>query len=369
MYSAARLCELAALGDVDGLRREIAAGADINSSDYDQRTPLHIAAANGKPKVVAFLLENGAESGYDRFGHLPIHEAKRGQQYQIEKMLSSSQPTSPGWLAQAAQDADVNADLHEQMHLVFQLILRDGTFSYSMIAAEVLKFYSKLGWDSHYFELFTPPQIAKHVQSLISSKHGELSSTSDALEADDIFINIHDHNSLYTCFTDVNRSRAEEIVERYAADSESGFHVTYFKSRHPTFEGGTEFLNVFYVERDDYENLEETDSSDVYSTSTPYFLRSKHSRTLHRYQSILEQTMDKPYPIVSTHVPTHTFKHDIKIGHRPGRSSKSIFLRQLSRTFDYLDIDFHKLHIDTFSNGVHVYSIFCDATDEDIKKN
>ena len=32
--------------------------------------------------------------------------------------------------------------------------------------------------------------------------------------------------------------------------------------------------------------------------------------------------MDKPYPIIKAHVPTHTFRHDIKIAHRAGRSNQ-----------------------------------------------
>ncbi len=108
-------------------------------------------------------------------------------------------------------------------------------------------------------------------------------------------------------------------MEEFAANSPSGFHVTYFKSRQPAVQGGSQYLHMFYAERDDFENLEATDSADVYFTATPYFLRLKRARTLHRFQDMLTETMDKPYPIVKTHKPTHTFKHDIKIGYRAGR--------------------------------------------------
>ena len=95
----------------------------------------------------------------------------------------------------------------------------------------------------------------------------------------------------------------------------------------------------------------------MYFTATPTFLRTKNDHTLYRYQTVMSETMDKPFPIIKSHKPTHTFKKDIKIGHRAGRSNQQIFLRQLSRTFDYLGIDFHKFHIDSFSNGVHIYSV------------
>jgi glutaminase len=35
-------------------------GADVTRADYDKRTPLHIAAADGHLKVVKFLVRKGA---------------------------------------------------------------------------------------------------------------------------------------------------------------------------------------------------------------------------------------------------------------------------------------------------------------------
>jgi hyperpolarization activated cyclic nucleotide-gated potassium channel 4 len=76
---AGRLCSLAAADDVDTLRRYIAAGADVNVGDYDRRTALHIAAAEGKLEVVALLVEvGGADIGVtDRWGATPGNEAER----------------------------------------------------------------------------------------------------------------------------------------------------------------------------------------------------------------------------------------------------------------------------------------------------
>jgi len=364
MYAAGELCESAADADLEGLQKLLASGHNVNSRDYDHRTALHIAAANGNADAVQLLLDNGAKSSYDRFGLLPVDEAKRTKRYHIEKMLrEGDSDVTPKWIA-AQGSADIDDDLRHQMHLVFQLILKEGVFSYSLVASEVYKYYTSLGLDSYYFELFTAPQIAKHVQSLISSKHAALGDS----HAEHLHINIHDHNSLFTCFTHESRPHAEAEVEKFVKESPHGFHVTYFKSRNPLVEGGEQNLSIFYVERDDFENLEDTSSDDLYVTATPTFLRTKKQRTLHRYEAMVAETMDKPYPIIRSHKPTHTFKHDIKIGHRAGRTNDYIFLRQLSRTFEYLGIDFHKLHIDSFSNGVHIYSIYCDAEEDDVKE-
>jgi len=42
------------------VRRLIRKGADINSTNYDQRTVLHMACSEGNLRVVEALLENGA---------------------------------------------------------------------------------------------------------------------------------------------------------------------------------------------------------------------------------------------------------------------------------------------------------------------
>ena len=42
---AEHLCQCIFTGDMALMRRYIKAGVDINMGDYDQRTPLHIAAA------------------------------------------------------------------------------------------------------------------------------------------------------------------------------------------------------------------------------------------------------------------------------------------------------------------------------------
>lgn len=55
-----QLCAAVARGDSDFIRRILNYGVDPNSSDYDHRTPLHIAAADGLYSIAKILLEAGA---------------------------------------------------------------------------------------------------------------------------------------------------------------------------------------------------------------------------------------------------------------------------------------------------------------------
>ncbi|EQC26090.1 hypothetical protein SDRG_16042 [Saprolegnia diclina VS20] len=71
------LCWAAGMGDTGLLLQLIDAGADVNLADYDQRTPLHIAASDGKSSVVEVLLKAGANVyKKDRWGATPLDCAK-----------------------------------------------------------------------------------------------------------------------------------------------------------------------------------------------------------------------------------------------------------------------------------------------------
>jgi ankyrin repeat protein len=51
--SASELCMAAAQGNVGLIKRYILAGINVNAADYDKRTALHIAAADGCLEVVS----------------------------------------------------------------------------------------------------------------------------------------------------------------------------------------------------------------------------------------------------------------------------------------------------------------------------
>ncbi|KAH8071808.1 serine/threonine kinase [Aureococcus anophagefferens] len=55
-----RLLEAAKRGDVGGIRALLASGVDVNGGDYDKRTALHLAAAEGHADAVRFLIDEKA---------------------------------------------------------------------------------------------------------------------------------------------------------------------------------------------------------------------------------------------------------------------------------------------------------------------
>ncbi|XP_042340511.1 glutaminase liver isoform, mitochondrial-like [Plectropomus leopardus] len=79
-------------GNVQALRRYFLSGVDVNAVDYDGRSALHVAAAEGHAEVIRFLLENaGANPALrDRWGSSPLQEARRHNKEAAVQLLQGS---------------------------------------------------------------------------------------------------------------------------------------------------------------------------------------------------------------------------------------------------------------------------------------
>ena len=73
------LCCAAKSGDVIALDELLSQGADVNNpSDYDGKSCLHIASAEGNVEMVRHLLDNGAFVHVkDKRGRVPLFDAIR----------------------------------------------------------------------------------------------------------------------------------------------------------------------------------------------------------------------------------------------------------------------------------------------------
>ncbi len=80
----------ASKGDVSALKRLSARANCLHLADYDRRTAMHLAAAEGHLEVIEFLLERGVEvDPVDRWGGTPRDDAERHGHHEAAALLEA----------------------------------------------------------------------------------------------------------------------------------------------------------------------------------------------------------------------------------------------------------------------------------------
>jgi ankyrin repeat protein len=87
-----KMVEYAAKGNVDRIRLLATNGVDVSLGDYDDRTPLHLAACKGNTGVLEYLLrqETVNVNAVDRFGGTPHGDALRHNKKGAAALLEES---------------------------------------------------------------------------------------------------------------------------------------------------------------------------------------------------------------------------------------------------------------------------------------
>eukprot|EP00186_Timspurckia_oligopyrenoides_P001333 CAMPEP_0182451250 /NCGR_PEP_ID=MMETSP1172-20130603/43616_1 /TAXON_ID=708627 /ORGANISM="Timspurckia oligopyrenoides, Strain CCMP3278" /LENGTH=1024 /DNA_ID=CAMNT_0024649003 /DNA_START=175 /DNA_END=3249 /DNA_ORIENTATION=- len=84
------LIQQSALGNEDGVNQLLSLQADPNFQDYDLRTPLHLACAEGHLEMCKLLLSHGAKlNAVDRFGGTPRDDAQLNSHSEIVMYLDA----------------------------------------------------------------------------------------------------------------------------------------------------------------------------------------------------------------------------------------------------------------------------------------
>jgi len=81
----------ASIGDISELKRLVAHGHDLNAADYDGRTPLHLACAEGHEDTVRYLLNQKVNATpQDRWGNTPLADATKHDQGAVKALFADA---------------------------------------------------------------------------------------------------------------------------------------------------------------------------------------------------------------------------------------------------------------------------------------
>uniref|UniRef100_A0ABM5FNK2 glutaminase n=1 Tax=Pogona vitticeps TaxID=103695 RepID=A0ABM5FNK2_9SAUR len=100
-------------GDVSALRRFALSAMDMEQKDYDSRTALHVAAAEGHLEVVKFLVEACRVNPFvkDRWGNIALDDAIQFNHLEVVKLLQDYQDT---YVLGPRQDEEAAEDLSKE---------------------------------------------------------------------------------------------------------------------------------------------------------------------------------------------------------------------------------------------------------------
>lgn len=89
-----KIIQASAQNDVHEIRKLLASSVNVNAADYDGRTPLHLAAAEGAEEAVKYLLDCGADPSLeDRWGVTAQQEIK-GTKLEVLFQIFSAKKSS-----------------------------------------------------------------------------------------------------------------------------------------------------------------------------------------------------------------------------------------------------------------------------------
>ena len=92
-----KMCHAAARGDLAEIKALVARGGSVNAADYDGRSALHLASAEGHDAVVEYLVDEKADVlARDRWGADPLKDAVRSGHRTVQAILLEAGAALPG---------------------------------------------------------------------------------------------------------------------------------------------------------------------------------------------------------------------------------------------------------------------------------
>lgn len=112
---------------MDRLKALVTNGCDVNSTSYDGRSPLAVAAAEGHILVVEYLIFAGANlNSVDRWGRTPLHDAIASRHYTSASLIKAAGGRLAGGVELDPQDAAKLVEVHQMKRIL--ALVKDKVF-------------------------------------------------------------------------------------------------------------------------------------------------------------------------------------------------------------------------------------------------
>lgn len=260
----------------------------------------------------------------------------------------------------------------EQMNTVFSMIVEEGVFNSNLIFEEVDWYFNNLQLQQYYFERFSPQTIAKHLHSYIAAK--KLAQTTGRPE--DIWLTMEQKDGsecFYLCPSDHDsivtiERKIEKLIEKLPPNK--AYTLTFFQSKGTAIPNGQKHLGLYIFDTTDYilpiDQVAENET-DIWKVATGVFLRDKTPAIRERYQEIIKKAMNKLSPVLEVFPTYRDGTIPIMLAFKKG--GQSTYLQKLTEILKYNNLTCERKFIETFANGLVVYSLYLRPPEDSRKIN
>jgi len=346
------MCEAAWRSNAVELKSLLNKNASPSLGDYDQRTPLHLAACAGSMECVKYLVDAGATLSQDRFGCLPIHDAVRSGHKEVANYLRL---------------LDINIEMSKDItkQRAFGLIVREGVFAMATVQTE-LEYFFDLGLHQSYFEYFSLAETAHLIHCLIAAKCAAKITNSNRIK----FEILGEASATYMTTLEHSRESDNDInlyLSSPAAKKSLSSMVSYL-SKKPAMIGGKSPLMIYHCSLHPYSQHHEAaanlqDEDDMQMVASAEFLRTSSKQKLQTYQTLMMQLIESVSAVIQV-APAD----DEEVGlirvllglYSTGGAPVVQVLYQVFRIFDLTPVCLQR---DKFANGTVIYNMQFSTSD------
>lgn len=261
---------------------------------------------------------------------------------------------------------------------VYELIIGEGVFNANMAYDEVSWFYS-MGIQNYYFKRFSSKVLARHIHSFIAAKVCAIAASKPG----NIWVHIENNPSFHdvsgpeqVLFMVPNNPRAigvaeNQIVKRIALIPDSkATSLDFFLAEQPASPAGGEQIGIYVLETHDYANPAAVipEETNIWDLASEVFLKDKTIVIRQKYADIIAECAKRLSPITKVYPTYKDGTVPVMIAFKQGAGTNTSYMLQLSELLKQNNLSAHRKFIETFSNGMVVYSLYLKACPQGAEK-